>query len=171
MKIMVVLFIVFGSFSMQIGALSFQTEGQVNLSKDKEESKNIERIEVYGKKPTRFYYREYIKAEENFVALYNELAKDRDFKIKCSLKKIRSRAKGRFCETGYKVRIVNQYKYGWKTDTREIAPRISERKEAQIEDAKKLVEQSPELLKALIAYTNARKAYNSHLKKKNYARR
>jgi hypothetical protein len=167
MKVIVILCIVFGFFSAQVSALSLQTEGQVSLSKDQEENKSIERIEVYGKKPTRFYYREYIKAEENFVALFNQLSQERDFFVRCGFRnKYGSKIKGRFCEPRYTPRLQG-YARVFQKSKKWLAEEIEKKRLEQVNYTQALIEDSPELLQALVNYTNARKAYN---KKRSEAR-
>jgi hypothetical protein len=92
-------FISFLFLTLFIGASYAQENKSEGEPTDTKPKKNIERIEVTGKKPRRFFLNEFQKHQREFVASFNELVDDSEMEVVCDLEShTRTRIKKRNCQ-------------------------------------------------------------------------
>lgn len=76
---------------------------------DKKEVQDIERVEVLGERPKRFYLSEYRRIQMDYVNHFNDLVDDRDMEVVCSIEKsTMSRVKKRNCQPRFMKTIVSK---------------------------------------------------------------
>lgn len=142
-----------------------------------EKKEKIETIEVTGERPADHYRRLMYSAEEDFYSLYNQLTDKSEFKVTCEYRSISafSRLKKRSCEPAYlglsqyeetqdafntvrkqKIMKGNIDKVSLPHHERRRAKKY---REQQLEDLKKRLEESPELLAKYHALVQAKTKY------------
>ena len=135
-----------------------------------EENKDVERIEVFGQRSYLFYRQEYIRAENNFVKLFNELVEVDDFRISCKYRHKEGLRKERVCRHRYDNKIkdevagpggfwTEEIESGFGHKYEEYATKVAKRKKEQIEHTADLIKQSPELKEAFFTYLSASQAF------------
>ena len=78
---------------------SFAQEANEESTTEVEVKQNIERIQVTGRKPRRFFLKEYEKHQKAFFESFNELVEDRDMQVVCEATNYtRTRIKKRNCQ-------------------------------------------------------------------------
>ena len=71
----------------------------------------VERVEVLGQRPTKFYLDLYREREKDFLAHFNQLVEDKDMLVKCKMRNdTGSRVRTRKCEPRYVTRIQGEEK-------------------------------------------------------------
>jgi hypothetical protein len=93
------LIVILLSFYSTISLASYASSQPQSTKESEESSVPIERIEVIGRKPLRFYKNQVRKAELDYRKEFNALVKEREFQIHCIKVAIReaSRIKRRAC--------------------------------------------------------------------------
>lgn len=144
--------------------------------------KQIETIDVVGERPLSYFRNALHEKEELFFNAMNELVSDDDFKVKCrNTRRIFSHLKERKCEAKFVSRLMNEQAeeqfdlMGPSTrqnlsgappliamrDNKQIQKRINSRQKEYLEEAKKLINSNPELLKTYNELELAKLHYNA----------
>ncbi|MEM9688113.1 MAG: hypothetical protein AAF917_01420 [Pseudomonadota bacterium] len=131
---------------------------------------------IVESKPGRSYLRkEVIKAEDAFYDMYNKLASEDDFIVVCERvsRDLSTRVKVRKCESKYEARIAyeinqrnldlgtieNAAQFGRTRDSSEFKQQAEERREDQLKDMERVLEENPEFVQKLIELNKAQTDY------------
>jgi hypothetical protein len=138
----------------------------------KESSSDVERIEVVGRKPLRFFRSQLLKAERAYIKQFNALV-DNDFQIHCIRKTIRasSRIMRRSCAPRYETNL--KYRNAFSAleivgveRTPQYIRGVSEKAEEHQAMTAELLEKYPQLKETFIKMNAAREALDKRKKQK-----
>lgn len=111
----------FSVCSLVVGASNISSGILEQISQPTEQSVSlaVERIQVYGQRPLSFFRKELVNSEADFFALYNELADDDGFKVKCRHnKELGTNVRTRACLPNF----VNDIKFNEAQQAADLAP-------------------------------------------------
>lgn len=130
------------------------------------EDEDVEVIGIVGKKPLAYFRSQMEMAELGFYDLFNELAEEEKFKIKCRKeKKTGSNMTQRVCYPQYLLDRFAQETQDALNSGRpyptleDIESLVHKEREASNAYAEKLVTENPKLLEKLIALNNSQALY------------
>ena len=135
----------------------------------------VDEITVTGQGNRNYFKRQMIRAETEFYDLFNELTSEEDFRIVCKTEKRHAftNIKVRKCESLYESRIAYEltqraFQLGSQNSTNASVPatkrgeyekRVAERRQEQLEDMARVLEENPEFKEKLIALNKAKADY------------
>lgn len=124
----------------------------------------MDEIVVKGEKSlNRLRHRVY-ETEDVFYALFNSINDDDDFDIHCTKEaRTGSRVKRRVCRANFELKATAEEARGWKLGipTTPAESAIAHNKRVILEKMEILVNENPELLKALVDFGNAKIDYET----------
>ena len=136
---------------------------------DQDSSDVMEEIVVQGKESLgRLRHRVY-EAEDDFYALFNSINDEDDFDIHCTKEaRIGSRVKRRVCRANFELQATAEEARGWKLGfpTPPAESAIAHKKAIFLEKMEILVNENPELLKALADFGYAKFDYETEKQKR-----
>ena len=135
----------------------------------------VDEITVTGQGNRNYFKRQMIRAETEFYDLFNELTTEKDFRIVCETENRHAftNIKVRKCQSVYESRIAYEltqraFQMGSRaganievpaTKRGEYAQRVAERRQEQLEDMARILEENPEFKEKLIALNKAKAEY------------
>ena len=136
---------------------------------EQDSSDVMDEIVVQGEKSlSRLRHRVY-EAEDVFYVLFNSINDDDDFDIHCTKEaRIGSRVKRRVCRANFELQATAEEARGWKLGfpTPPAESAIAHKKGIFLKKMEILVNENPELLKALADFGNAKIDYETEKQKR-----
>jgi hypothetical protein len=155
-------------------SLASYASAQNTLSQEvKESSGDVERIEVVGRKPLRFFKNQLWQAEKAYIKQFNALV-DSEFQIHCVKDAIRgtSRIKRRRCAPRYETNLKRKNAFTALDlfdveRTPQYVKDVAKKAEESREVTAKLLEKNPQLRETFLKMNAAREALDKRKKQKN----
>ena len=148
--------------------------------KEGEQKKEVERIEVVGSKPKRFYLNEYRDHQKEFFKNFNDLVDDRDMEVVCEAEqqtgtRIRKNScQPRFIKTLIFEETQRELSFSGDFNQAALINDSPELKRAILKEYKrfnklteKLLNENPELAETFVKMNTALEKYNNFDKEKD----